>query len=183
MPDHRWQLLQRKETEIARGKRLLETNRHDSASLAKILRRPEAQWQHVAAHLPQLNTIPPEVAQQIVFDVKYEGYVQRQMQQVERHQRLAQKRIPANLDYDRLLHLRAEAKQQLAKIRPVSVDQASRISGITPADIALLRGAAATLRVPGNGRALLCGQRGSHAQRRRRPMGAPPPSRLAQPVS
>jgi tRNA uridine 5-carboxymethylaminomethyl modification enzyme len=138
VPDHRWQLLQRKERDIASGKQLLETNRHDNVPLAKILRRPEADWQDVAAHHPQLGATPPEVAQQIVFDVKYEGYVQRQMQEVQRHQRLAQKRIPANLDYDRLLHLRAEAKQQLARIRPVSVDQACRISGITPADIALL---------------------------------------------
>ena len=60
------------------------------------------------------------------------------LEQVERQQRLARKRIPAQLDYDRLPHLRIEARQKLAHIRPVSLDQASRISGITPADIALL---------------------------------------------
>ncbi len=87
---------------------------------------------------PELASVRPEVVEQIVIDVKYAGYVERQLQQVERQQRLAKKRIPADFDYLRLVHLRTEARQKLAKIRPVSVDQASRISGITPADIALL---------------------------------------------
>ncbi|MFM7846802.1 MAG: tRNA uridine-5-carboxymethylaminomethyl(34) synthesis enzyme MnmG, partial [Planctomycetota bacterium] len=79
-----------------------------------------------------------EVAEQIVHDVKYAGYLRRQDQQVERQNRLSDQRIPANFDYQRLTQLRFEARQKLSQIRPVSLAQASRISGITPADIALL---------------------------------------------
>jgi tRNA uridine 5-carboxymethylaminomethyl modification enzyme len=134
----RYQRLQSKEEAIAVGRALLDQNRHENVPLSKILRRPEVQWDDLVAYLPRLSDTPPEVAQQIVHDVKYDGYIQRQMQQVERQQRLARKRIPPAFDYDALGHLRTEARQKLAEIRPVSVDQASRISGITPADIALL---------------------------------------------
>jgi tRNA uridine 5-carboxymethylaminomethyl modification enzyme len=136
--DHRWQRLQQKEAAIARGKQLLDTRRRNGVTLSKILRRPETTWSEVAQADVELASLPSEAAQQIEYDIKYEGYVLRQMQQVERHQRLAEKRIPASLDYDRLVHLRTEARQKLARIRPVNLDQASRISGITPADIALL---------------------------------------------
>ncbi len=79
-----------------------------------------------------------EVAEQIVYDVKYEGYISRQQQQIERQQRLAAKTIPPTFDYQAIHSLRNEAKEKLQKIRPISLDQASRISGITPADIALV---------------------------------------------
>ncbi len=134
----RWQRLQAKEDEIARVIRLLETRHCNDLSWAKFLRRPEVDWQELSAHLPELAQVRPEVARQVVYDVKYAGYIQRQRQQVERQQRLARKRIPDGFDFDRITHLRAEARQQLARVRPVNLDQASRISGITPADIALL---------------------------------------------
>ena len=85
-----------------------------------MLRRPDTGWDDVVARLPELAQLSAEVAQQIVHDVKYEGYIRRQLEQVERQQRLARKRIPAQLDYDRLTHLRNEARQKLAHIRPVS---------------------------------------------------------------
>lgn len=105
----------------------------------KYLRRPEVTWQDLVAMFPeQLQTYAPEITQQVEYDAKYSGYVARQQVQVERQQRMADKRIPANFDYDTIISLRAEAKQKLGRIRPASLDQASRISGITPADIALV---------------------------------------------
>jgi tRNA uridine 5-carboxymethylaminomethyl modification enzyme len=90
------------------------------------------------ARLPELSTVAREVAEEVVSDVKYSGYVLRQDQQVARQQRLAQKRIPEDFDYTRLPHLRTEAREKLTRVRPLDLAQASRISGITPADIALV---------------------------------------------
>jgi tRNA uridine 5-carboxymethylaminomethyl modification enzyme len=89
-------------------------------------------------HLPELDCISPQVAQQVEIDVKYAGYLARQETEVARVRRLHEKRIPAQFDYSGLLQLRTEAREKLTKIRPTSLAQASRISGITPADVALL---------------------------------------------
>lgn len=136
--DARWQRLQRKEAEIARTMELLEATRHEGGTLAKYLRRPEVEWSEISARLPELAAISPDAARQVVIDVKYSGYVERQEEQVQRQQRLSEKRIPDAFDYTRITHLRAEAREKLTKIRPMSLAQASRISGITPADVALL---------------------------------------------
>jgi tRNA uridine 5-carboxymethylaminomethyl modification enzyme len=82
--------------------------------------------------------VPREVAEQVVYDIKYSGYVLRQEQQVARQKRLADKRIPEDFDYAAISHLRTEARQKLQRIQPVDLAQASRISGVTPADLALL---------------------------------------------
>src|SRR5690606_17483481 len=87
---------------------------------------------------PELADVSPEVAWQVLCDVKYAGYVARQQVEVDRQQRLAAKRIPASFDYSRLAQLRAEAREKLTRVRPTNLAQASRISGITPADIALV---------------------------------------------
>ncbi len=136
--DHRWRRLLAKEADIEAAKHQLDSRRENQFTLTKILRRPEVGWQDILQRAPDLARISDEVAQQIEYDVKYSGYIERQLQQVARQQRLARKRIPADFDYASLIHLRTEARQKLAKIRPASVDQASRISGITPADVALL---------------------------------------------
>jgi len=112
--------------------------RRDGQPLDRWLRRPDVGWEHVVEQLPELAATPPEVAEQVLWDVKYAGYVVRQQADVERQQRLADKRIPQSFDYGRLGQLRAEAREKLARVRPVNLAQASRISGITPADVALL---------------------------------------------
>ena len=136
--EQRWQRLQDKEAEIARVLNLLEANRAGDVTLAKYLKRPEVEWPALVERLPELAAVSPEVATQISHDIKYSGYVARQEQQVERQQRLAEKTIPASFDYARLTQLRIEARQKLTRIRPITLAQASRISGITPADVALL---------------------------------------------
>ena len=75
---------------------------------------------------------------QVVYDLKYEGYVSRQEQQVARQKRLADKRIPERFDYATIRHLRFEAREKLTRVRPITLAQASRISGITPTDVALV---------------------------------------------
>jgi tRNA uridine 5-carboxymethylaminomethyl modification enzyme len=105
----------------------------------KYLRRPEVTWAEMVSRFPaELSRYSAEVAQQVEFDIKYSGYVARQQIQVERQNRMSDKAIPRDFDYAIITSLRAEAKQKLGKIRPVNLDQASRISGITPADISLV---------------------------------------------
>jgi tRNA uridine 5-carboxymethylaminomethyl modification enzyme len=134
----RWQRLQAKEAEIARLARLLEDAHDGSVSLAKRLRRPETTWEELAAVLPELAAASREAAVQVTYDAKYSGYVARQQLDVERQQRLAARRIPAALDYGAVPHLRAEAREKLGRVRPLDLAQAARISGITPADLAVL---------------------------------------------
>ena len=76
--------------------------------------------------------------EQVNINIKYDGYIKRQMRQVEQFKKLENKKIPANIDYDKIQSLRIEAKQKLSQIRPVSIGQASRISGVSPADISVL---------------------------------------------
>jgi len=85
-----------------------------------------------------LPGLPPAVAEQVEIAVKYEGYIERQANEVEKFRRLEGKLIPDKFNYDRLKHLRNEAREKLKRIRPASIGQAARIAGVTPADIQLL---------------------------------------------
>ncbi len=136
--ENRLARVQAKETGIAAALNVLETTRHDGTTLLKLLRQSETTWDQIAAAAPALSEVPAEVARQVVYDVKYAGYVARQSQEVDRQRRLAEKRIPVAFDYLSIRQLRTEAREKLQKIRPASLAQASRISGITPADIALV---------------------------------------------
>jgi tRNA uridine 5-carboxymethylaminomethyl modification enzyme len=136
--DQRMQRLEAKEHEIARVKKLLDDGRHEGVSLHRMLKRTETQWDEVVAVSPELGAVPNDVVTQVVYDIKYAGYVARQQATIEKHKRLADKKIPDHFDYGSLTHLRNEAKEKLSRFRPASLDQAQRISGITPADIAML---------------------------------------------
>jgi tRNA uridine 5-carboxymethylaminomethyl modification enzyme len=134
----RWQRFQAKLAEIERVTAVLQSTRCGQDTLAKLLRRTETSWQDIVACTPQLADVPAEVARQATYDAKYAGYVARQQIDVDRQQRLSARRIPANFDFAALVHLRSEAKEKLAQIRPTNLAQAGRISGITPADLAVL---------------------------------------------
>lgn len=134
----RFERLQAKEAAIAQIEELLETTRAGQVTLAKLLRRPDIGWSDIVRHLPQLAETPRAVAEQVSYDAKYSGYIVRQSADIERHRRLAEKRLPSNLDYGMVEHLRIEAREKLAQVRPTNLAQASRISGITPADLAVL---------------------------------------------
>ena len=136
--DQRWQRYAKKQEAIQSIKSCLATTRMGDVTLEKHLRRPEVTWQDIVQQLPDLADTPEAVATQVVHDTKYAGYVSRQEAQVERQRRLATKRIPAQLDYHAISHLRMEAKEKLSRFRPDNFEQAGRISGITPADMAVL---------------------------------------------
>jgi tRNA uridine 5-carboxymethylaminomethyl modification enzyme len=85
-----------------------------------------------------LPGLPPAVAEQAEIELKYEGYIERQANEIAKFRRLEDKTIPAKFDYARLKHLRNEAREKLQRVRPASIGQASRIAGVTPADIQLL---------------------------------------------
>jgi tRNA uridine 5-carboxymethylaminomethyl modification enzyme len=130
--------LEEKQQAIERAMQLLDQMRIDNVNGIKHLKRSEVTWQEMCQHESQLAQFSAEVVDQVLWDVRYEGYINRQSQQVERQQRMSGKRIPAEFDYAAIRGLRTEARQKLLQIRPINLDQASRISGITPADIALL---------------------------------------------
>ena len=113
----------------------LRTTHTASGSLAQILKRPEVTY----ATLPgRIENIDAEVARQVEIEVKYAGYVDRQHGEVEKFHNMENRRIPENFDFDAVSSLRTEARQKLTKIRPENLGQASRISGVSPADISVL---------------------------------------------
>ncbi|MBT6722731.1 MAG: tRNA uridine-5-carboxymethylaminomethyl(34) synthesis enzyme MnmG [Planctomycetaceae bacterium] len=130
--------LTKKESQIEKVLTLLESKYLGQATLTKHLRRPETTWDEIVERLPELSELSSEVVQQVTYDVKYSGYIARQQMEIDRQNRLAEKQIPDNFDYEAIGHLRTEARQKLSTIRPATVAQASRISGITPADMALV---------------------------------------------
>jgi tRNA uridine 5-carboxymethylaminomethyl modification enzyme len=134
----RWRRLQEKEAEIARAMQLPEKTHCGSVSLGKLLRRPEVTWEEAVSRQPELASLSPAAAAQVTYDTKYAGYIARQQIEVARLQRLAARRIPSTLDYQTVPHLRAEAREKLARVAPIDLAQASRISGITPADLSVL---------------------------------------------
>jgi tRNA uridine 5-carboxymethylaminomethyl modification enzyme len=136
--DARWERLQQKVREIDAMATVLESTYVEGISLAKYLRRPEITWNDVAARLPSVAGADREVASQVETDFKYAGYVSRQQTEIDRQSRLSEKRIPDGFRYEAISQLRAEAREKLCRVRPRNLSQASRISGITPADIALL---------------------------------------------
>lgn len=104
----------------------------------QLLKRPELTYQDVASILPEHGKISTEVGEQVEIQVKYQGYINKQLQQVEKMKRMESKKIPQDLDFSKIDGLATEAKQKLAKVRPISVGQASRVSGVNPSDIAIL---------------------------------------------
>ena len=112
------------------------------STLAEIIRRPELSYECVAPIDPKRPVFPAdlaeEVMEQIDISIKYDGYIRRQEKQVEQFKKLEKKKIPADIDYDQVKSLRIEAVQKLKEYRPVSIGQASRISGVSPADISVL---------------------------------------------
>ena len=107
-------------------------------TLAELIRRPELTYDDLAPIDKNRPQIPWDVKQQVEINLKYEGYIKRQMKQVEQFKKLEEKKIPKEIDYEKVGSLRIEARQKLELYRPVSIGQASRISGVSPADISVL---------------------------------------------
>ena len=107
-------------------------------TLAELIRRPELSYEKLAPIDKNRKNLPEDVAQQVDINIKYDGYIKRQMRQVEQFKKLENKKIPEDINYDEIKSLRIEAKQKLNQIRPASIGQASRISGVSPADVSVL---------------------------------------------
>ena len=103
-----------------------------------LLKRPEIKYSLIEKMVPADKDISDDVAEQVEIQVKYEGYIEKQLQQVARALKMEDKKIPENLDYHAISGLATEAKQKLSQVRPLSVGQASRVSGVNPADISIL---------------------------------------------
>ena len=106
--------------------------------LSELIRRPELNYQCLAPIDPKRKSLPYDVAEQVNINIKYEGYIKRQQRQVEQFKKLEDKRIPEDIDYDEVHSLRIEAKQKLKEMKPSSIGQASRIAGVSPADVSVL---------------------------------------------
>ncbi|MAS92237.1 MAG: tRNA uridine-5-carboxymethylaminomethyl(34) synthesis enzyme MnmG [Verrucomicrobiales bacterium] len=130
------QKLNKKREEIATLRKTLETTHTAEGSLAKWLKRPESSWTDYDADLREAHHVT--IWEQVEIDIKYEGYIQRQEDMVERTKRLDQKPLPPEINYTEITGLKKEAQLKLQSIRPSTLGQAGRISGITPADISLL---------------------------------------------
>ena len=109
-----------------------------AASLAELICRPELSYDIIAPIDPERKPLDEAVCEQVNINLKYEGYIKRQSEQVEHFKKLENKKIPADIDYEKVGNLRKEAIQKLTAVRPESIGQASRISGVSPADISVL---------------------------------------------
>lgn len=109
-----------------------------AASLAELISRPELSYEMLAEIDKDRKPLPVDVIEQVNINIKYDGYIKRQLKQVEQYKKTEKKKIPPDIDYDAIKSLRLEARQKLKKFKPISVGQASRISGVSPADISVL---------------------------------------------
>ena len=140
VPDTAWRRVQEKNREMAEARRVLSTVRRGGRSLETLLRRPEVAWADLARDVLDVAAlaVSPEAARQVEIETKYAGYLARQEAQIERAKRMEDRPIPADIDYARVRHLRSEAREKLARVRPRSLGQVGRIAGIGPADQAVL---------------------------------------------
>lgn len=106
--------------------------------LAQMLRRPEISYVHIHRMAPAPEALPAEICDQVEIQIKYDGYIRKSLQQVERMKKVEEKRIPVKIDYQQISGMSKEAREKMGKIRPLNIGQASRISGVNPADISVL---------------------------------------------
>ena len=142
--DERMRRVDDKRERISGMRTALEQGRSAGISLAKLLRRPEASLSKLAREIPEISALlegidgDDEAVEQVEIQVKYASYIERHLAQVERFKRLEGLAIPETFDYTTILGLRGESTEKLDQLRPLSIGQASRISGVTPADIGVL---------------------------------------------
>ena len=111
---------------------------NNGISLADLIRRPQVSYADTAPFDPARPALPPAVQEAVEIELKYAGYIARQQRQVEEMRRLESCPLPEEIDYQAITGLRLEARQKLARIRPLNLGQAGRVSGVSPADVAVL---------------------------------------------
>jgi tRNA uridine 5-carboxymethylaminomethyl modification enzyme len=110
----------------------------NSIEMAALLRRPEVKYVDLLHLAPPETSVPKDVAEQVEIQIKYEGYIRKQLQDVERMKKMEKKKIPAHVDYQKIQGIAIEARDKLTRIQPLNIGQAARISGVTPSDISVL---------------------------------------------
>ncbi len=140
IPAESMRRLEQKKRQVAAAARYMETHRHEGKDLLRLLRQPEHSYRDVEALDPGLQalSLSDDEAQAVEVEAKYATYIDRQNQQIEKWKRMERRVIPENFDYGAIKGIRAESREKLGKVRPRSVGQASRISGVTPADLGVL---------------------------------------------
>ena len=138
--DDRWEQFEKHEADIVRASEMIEQLRHQGSTFEEWLRRPEITWTELEGMSSELAslTIGGLAKQQVEIETKYAGYIRRQTADIERQNKIQFVRIPETFNFQAVAQLRREAKEKLTKIRPADLGQASRISGITPADLTIL---------------------------------------------
>lgn len=138
--EERWRQLEAHEAVIERAMQVLRTVRHQGRLLEEWLRRPEVTWAEICTMSPEAAAldVPARAIEQIEIETRYEGYIRRQAAMVEKQSAIESVRIPDTFDFRAVPHLRAEAREKLLRVQPRNLGQAGRISGITPADLAIL---------------------------------------------
>ncbi|MGG1659148.1 tRNA uridine-5-carboxymethylaminomethyl(34) synthesis enzyme MnmG [Brevibacillus sp. NRS-1366] len=106
--------------------------------LSQLLRRPEINYSHIMQMVPAPEPLPEDVIEQVEIQIKYDGYIRKSLQQVERMKKMEERRIPDNIDYHKISGMSKESRENMTRIRPLNIGQAARISGVTPADISVL---------------------------------------------
>ena len=106
--------------------------------IADLIRRPQLNYNDIAMFDDNRPTLPDDVCEQVELKIKYEGYIEKQLEQIAQMKKLEEKLLPPDTDYTQVYGLRLEAAEKLNKIRPLSIGQASRISGVSPADVSML---------------------------------------------
>ncbi|MEI8018656.1 MAG: tRNA uridine-5-carboxymethylaminomethyl(34) synthesis enzyme MnmG [Schlesneria sp.] len=138
--DDRWRQFEKHEADIIRASEMIEQLRHQGSTFEEWLRRPEITWTELEGMSAELAglTIGGLAKQQVEIETKYAGYIRRQTADIERQHKIQFVRIPETFNFQAVAQLRREAKEKLTKVRPADLGQASRISGITPADLTIL---------------------------------------------
>jgi tRNA uridine 5-carboxymethylaminomethyl modification enzyme len=133
-------VLDKKEAEIARALEFIRKHRHNNKTLSQLLKNPQMTYQKLEEVVPALAKLNVSTAakQQVEIEVKYEGYLARQLVQIDRARKMEDLKLPPDIDYQSLKHLSKEARTKLSKFQPMTLGQASRIAGVSPADISVL---------------------------------------------
>ncbi|KAF0243195.1 MAG: tRNA uridine 5-carboxymethylaminomethyl modification [Planctomycetota bacterium] len=140
VPDARWKRFEAKEAEIANATALLPGRFLEGHSALQWIRRPEMSWSALENSFPEVRAlgIGAQAAEQVELEAKFAGYIARQQAAIDRFRRMESRRIPARFDYATVHQLRAEARERLEEVQPLTLGQAARVGGVRPADIALL---------------------------------------------
>ncbi|MBI2922939.1 MAG: tRNA uridine-5-carboxymethylaminomethyl(34) synthesis enzyme MnmG [Planctomycetes bacterium] len=140
VPEARWRAFLDKEAAIGAALAVLPARFREGHSALQWLRRPEVGWRELSEAFPEVAALAlaPQAAEQVQLEVKYEGYIARELAAVERFRKMESRRIPEGFDFETVHQLRSEARERLAEVRPATLGQASRVPGVRPADVSLL---------------------------------------------